>query len=68
MGNGDKNYKHMVVIEVPLGKAAMMLAVCQTEGGQPAVFHDTPPAELLAAQLREANPSGAYRVISFQVL
>lgn len=68
MSNGDKNYQHMVVIEVPITDELVLRAVCHTEGGQPAVFNDSPPAELLAAQLREKNPAGIYRVIGFQVL
>lgn len=62
--NGDREYKHMVVVDTN----AFGAVICNTAGGQPAIFHDTPPAELLAAQLREKQPSANIRVISFQVL
>lgn len=63
MSNGDKHYKHMVVRVSPHG-----FVVCSTAAGEPGVYHDTPPAELHAAQLREKEPGCAFRVISFQVL
>lgn len=62
MSNGDHDYKHMVVVSVQGD------VICVTDSGQPAVYHDAAPAELLCAQLRERNPGYCYRVLSFQVL
>lgn len=67
MSNGDKHYKHMVV-RVDKGEDSAGWVLCFTGKGEPAVFNDTPPAELLAAQYREKFPHCHYRVISFQVL
>lgn len=64
MANGDKNYKHMVA--GVLGDGTQIL--CFTEGSQLAVFNDTAPAELLAAQMREKYPHLKFNVLSFQVL
>ena len=62
MSNGDKNYKHMVV------SVGNVTALMFTAKGEPAVFNDTGPAELLCAQLRERQPLGNFQVLSFQVL
>lgn len=61
--NGDHSYKHMVV-RTDLGFSI----ICITEGLQPAVYNDSGPAELYAAQLREKYPENRYHVASFQVL
>lgn len=69
MSNGDKQYKHMVVCRMPVTDDGVPADVlCFTEGGQPAVYGDTPPAELRCSQLREQNPHVTFRVVSFQVL
>lgn len=63
MSNGDKSYQHMVVRDT-----RACYVICNTDSGEPAVFHDTPQAELLCAKLRERWPGNEFRVISFQVL
>lgn len=63
MSGNNKTLVHMVVLVTLNGPL-----VCMTNNGEPAVFNDTPPAELLCAQLRESAPQGMYRVLSFPVL
>lgn len=68
MSNGDKSYQHMVVNVVPIGEDGSVISLMLTESGEPAVYADSPPAELHAAQLRASYPQGTFRVLSFQVL
>jgi hypothetical protein len=68
MSNGDRSKQHMVTMRVELPGNIGYDVICHTENGQPAIYADTPPAELRAAQLRDACPWQKYRVISFEVL
>ena len=63
MSNGDHTYTH-AVIRTDLG----FTQLCMTDGGQPAVFNDSPPAEVLAQTFRERFPDCTFRVLSFKVL
>ena len=63
MSNGDHDYKH-AVIRTDLG----FTMLCSTDTGEPAVYNDTPPAEVFAQRLRDRFPDCTFRVLSFQVL
>lgn len=62
------NYQHMTVKEVQITTRTFCHVLCTTGKGEPGVFADAGPAELLAAQYRDTDPAGSYRVITFQVL
>lgn len=65
MGNGDHKLQHMVVMQLSVG----MIVVTNTDDSkQPAVYHDTAPAELRCAQMRTKYPELKFAVISFPVL
>lgn len=65
MHKSDKSYLHMVVEQSAIAQANVL---CLTAKGEPSVYADAGPAELLASQFREIDPTGHYRVISFVVL
>lgn len=64
MSNGDHDYKFMVVRAADDGASDIL---CY-RGSEPAIFNDSPPAELLCMQLRTAYPDCRYRVLQLQVL
>lgn len=59
---------HTVVNVIPLGTAGTVTAIMFTDAGEPAIYNDTPAAELHCAKLREQFPFGTFRVITAQVL
>lgn len=63
MNNGDRTKQHMVV-----NRTNGSNILCFTDNGQPAVYADTPPAELFASQLRDRFPGCVFAVISFEAL
>lgn len=63
MSNGDRTKQHMVV-----NRTNGSNILCFTDKNQPAIYADTPPAELFASRLRERFPGCTFTVISFEVL
>lgn len=62
--NGDRIYTY-AVIRTDLGLGTML---CNTDGGQPAVYADSPPAEVFAQTLRQRYPDCTFKVLQFVVL
>lgn len=63
MSNGDHDYKHAVIRTI-----SGMAMLCKTDSGEPAVYADPAPAELMAAKLRNRFPECTFSILSFQVL
>jgi len=55
---------HIVVME----RSDDLRVLCYTENDEPAVYNDSPAAEIRAAQLREHFPENIYHVLSPEVL
>lgn len=61
--NGDRIYTYAVVRTDLVG-----VMLCNTDGGQPAVYADSAPAEVFAQTLRDRFPDCTFRVLQFVVL
>lgn len=63
--NGDKTYKHMVVMQMSFGN---LICTTSDKSDEPAVYHDSGPAELRCTQLRDKHPELKFAVVNFVVL